>query len=207
MPSDASALRRLLRDGTRDLHDRTESAFVLGADDLTRDEYVAVLGRMLGLYASAEAALAPWAADLAHYGLDLPARRKVPHLRRDLDALTSDGANVDPAPNVSSVAHAFGVLYVLEGATLGGQLLRRRVEAQLHLTPAAGLAFLSAYGANVGPMWRAYGDALDRFDAALATSTRAAAHAAALAGARATFLAFERWVVAPTARRTAAVPA
>ncbi|GJG88823.1 heme oxygenase [Gemmatimonadetes bacterium T265] len=217
MSPDPSSLRAALRDGTRDLHDRTEAAFVLGAPGVTRAEYVAVLGRLLGLYASAEAALAPWASALAGYGLELAPRRKTPLLRRDFRAL--GGAPIGGAPvgrgpgaggpvvGIPTVAHAFGTLYVLEGSTLGGQLLRRRLAPALGLTPEAGLAFFSVYGADVGPMWRAFGEALDRFDTAAAPADRAAARGDALAGARAAFLAFERWVVAPTARPALAVPA
>jgi heme oxygenase len=100
---------------------------------------------------------------------------------------------------VPTLAHALGLLYVLEGATLGGQLLRRRLGPALGLTEERGLAFFTAYGAEVGPMWRAFADALARFDAATPAGERPAAHAAALDAARAAFVAFERDVVAPTA--------
>lgn len=190
-----------LRAGTRDLHDRTEAAFVLGGAGVTRAVYVDVLARLAGYYARAEAALAPWATPLAAVGLDLDARRKAPLLRRDLDVLGAGGAAPGPvvAPRMPSAAHALGVAYVLEGATLGGQLLRRRLGPALGLTPDAGLAFFGAYGAEVGPMWRAFTAALERFDAATPPHARPAAQAAAVAGARAAFLAFEREVVAPTA--------
>jgi heme oxygenase len=56
-------------------------------------------------------------------------------------------------------------------------------------------------------MWRAFGEALGRFEGGLADGARAAATASAVVGARATFAAFERWVVAPTARPTLAASA
>lgn len=205
MPSsDPSALRTVLRAGTRDLHDRTEAAFVLAAPDVTRADYTAVLARLLGLYTATEDALDAWAPPLAGYGLALGPRRRASLLRRDLQALGCSLVATTPRIHAPTIAHAFGTLYVFEGATLGGQLLRRRLGSALDLTPSAGLAFFSAYGDDVGPMWRAFGDALDRYDAALAPAHRDAAHADALAGARGAFLAFERWVVAPTARRAPA---
>ncbi|HEY0780653.1 MAG TPA: biliverdin-producing heme oxygenase, partial [Gemmatirosa sp.] len=200
-------LRTALRAGTRDLHDRTEAAFVLAADDLTRAEYAAVLARLLTLHSSAEGALDPWTGALAAYGVDLAARTRSPLLRRDLAALAPDDPpGRPPAAGITAPtpAHALGILYVLEGSTLGGQLLRRRIEARLGLTPATGLAFLTAYGTDVGAMWRAFSEALDRCDAALDPAARATTHAHAVAGARAAFLAFEREVVAPTARRPVA---
>jgi heme oxygenase len=208
-----SPLLAALRDGTRDLHDRTEAAFVLGeAARVTRPVYAEVLARLHDFYAAAEAALGAWAPALAAHGVDVAARHKAALLRRDLAALGSRPpalpggaapAGAFPAPAVPTAAHAFGLAYVLEGATLGGQLLRRRLGPALGLTPERGLAFFAAYGAEVGPMWRAFTAALDRFDRAAPAPDRPAARAAAVAGARAAFLAFERDVVAPTAVRAA----
>ena len=61
---------------------------------------------------------------------------------------------------------------MVEGATLGGQLLRRHLAPRLALTPERGLAYFAAYGDAVGPMWRAFGAAVARFDAALAPADR-----------------------------------
>lgn len=192
-----------LRAGTRDAHDRTEAAFVL-ADParVTVGVYVDVLSRLAAYHAAAEAALAPWADALATHGADPAARAKTPLLRRDLAALAGSGDVPDflaPPPAVPTPAHAFGLAYVLEGATLGGQLLRRQLGPALGLTPEHGLAFFAAYGADTGPMWRAFTAALERFDAAAAPEARATVHADAVRAARAAFLAFERDVVRPTA--------
>ena len=197
-----------LRAGTRDLHARSEAAFVLGGPAVTRAVYADVVERLMTFYAVAERTLAYWASALADCGLDLAARRKAPLLRRDLRVLgraLGPGADLGAATatalgaGLPSAAHAWGVLYVLEGATLGGQLLRRRLGPALGLTPARGLAFFAAYGDDVGPMWRAFTAALDRFDQSVPVPDRPAARAAAVAGARTAFLAFERDVVAPTA--------
>jgi heme oxygenase len=195
-----------LRAGTADLHARAEAAFVLGAPGVTRREYAAVLARLHAFYAAAEAAVATWADALAVYGLDLAPRRKAPLLARDLLALGERPAAAAAARplDLPTPAHVLGALYVLEGATLGGQLLRRRLGPALGLAPERGLAFFSAYGAAVGPMWRRFGEAVARFDAAAPEAEGPIVRAHAVAGARATFAAFEREVVLPTARPAAA---
>ena len=203
MLSDGPRLRDVLRTGTQDLHERSESAFVLAAPDVTRAEYGAVLVQLLAFHTAAESALAPWAPAFAALGLDLSAREKAPLLRQDLHALdvpVDASAAAPPTFALSTIAHALGAAYVLEGATLGGQLLRRRLGPALGLTPTAGLAFFTAYGDAIGAMWRAFGSALDHFDTALGPPERGAAHARALVGARDGFLTFERVVVRPTAR-------
>ncbi len=202
------ALLSTLRDGTSSLHTRTEAAFVLSAPSVTRAEYTGVLSHLFAFYHAAESALAPWASTLSPYGLALAERRKAPLLARDLRAL--GGSPVAPAVpplDLPSASHALGALYVTEGATLGGQLLRRRLGPSLGLTPSHGLAFLTAYGPAVGPMWKAFGAALERFDAALPSPERAGAHAHALDAARRTFETFEDAVVRPTARASLAVGA
>jgi heme oxygenase len=49
-----------------------------------------------------------------------------------------------------------GVLYVIEGATLGGQILRRIARDQLALEEHTGAGFLDIYGKATGMMWKAY---------------------------------------------------
>jgi heme oxygenase len=51
---------------------------------------------------------------------------------------------------------------VLEGATLGGQLIARHVIPLLGLAPDAGAAFFTSYGAEVGARWRSLGEFLRR---------------------------------------------
>jgi heme oxygenase (biliverdin-IX-beta and delta-forming) len=98
---------------------------------------------------------------------DYESRRKVPLLTRDLVAL---GASIDSVtclplcedvPDCPAPACAFGCLYVLEGATLGGRTLLPLVESRLGLSADSGAAFLASYGEQVGFMWRAFGASLD----------------------------------------------
>jgi heme oxygenase len=51
------------------------------------------------------------------------------------------------------VADALGYVYVIEGSTLGGQVVLRDLGTRLSLTPEES-AFLRSYGAEVGRMWR-----------------------------------------------------
>lgn len=50
---------------------------------------------------------------------------------------------------------------MLEGSTLGGQLLSELFEAKFQLSPAAGCSFFRNYGPQVGPMWRDFCRLLD----------------------------------------------
>jgi heme oxygenase len=96
---------------------------------------------------------------------DYEKRRKIPLLSRDLMALGLDSPalgrlpHCETLPDCGDAAAAFGCVYVIEGATLGGRTLLPLVQGRLGLT--SGTAFLASYGTEVGTMWRAFGVALD----------------------------------------------
>ncbi len=50
---------------------------------------------------------------------------------------------------------ALGCLYVLEGATLGGQVISRHL-AKLGIGPENGGRFFNGYGARTGEMWKSF---------------------------------------------------
>jgi len=111
------------------------------------------------LHAEAEAALAPWLQDLD--GLEFDARRRSHQLARDLVAVAGQARPAPEAPPVvASLGEALGRMYVLEGSTLGGRVIRKAVEGRGE--GMTGLSFLDPYGDQVGARWRAFLAVLDR---------------------------------------------
>ena len=88
---------------------------------------------------------------------DLPSRRGTIWLAQDLEALggTTLSASKATGPSIRSEAEAWGALYLLEGSTLGGQMITRMLQKQL---PAAAqkLTYFGGYGAQTGSMWKAF---------------------------------------------------
>lgn len=130
-------------------------------------EYQGHLVRMWGFCAGLESHLAD--EQFADVLPDYAARRKLPLLKRDLTALGLSSDTVDTLPicrklpDCSDTAAALGCVYVLEGSTLGGQTLLPVVESRLGLHAGHGAAFLASYGAEVGPMWKRFGQALEQW--------------------------------------------
>lgn len=184
-----------LKRGTRVEHERIERAVPLLTDELDRATYRRYLEKLLGFYDPLERALAqhPW----HHAGIDFEVRRKTELLLCDLRALGYDEAALAALarcaalPPLPDLPAALGCLYVLEGSTLGGQILSRHVAHRLGLGPAAGGAFLASYGKAVGPMWRALGERLAAFPCDEDTQDRM------VESARATFHTLERWLTVP----------
>lgn len=167
MPQPLSARLRL---ETRDAHDRIEANphFArLMAPDLTRQEYRALLARLFGHHAPAEASLAQ-AMALLPAGLDLPRRlSRTALMAGDLAALGFSPARVAALPRCAGIQlrrreQAWGLLYVLEGSSLGGQVIARHLEALLEIGPGTGAAGMVPHGAATGQLWREFKSMLDQ---------------------------------------------
>lgn len=158
-----SALERL-RAATRDAHERLDQrmdAIERLADPLLREE---LLARYAAFYLPADAMLAPHLDDVED--LDFGERSRAPLLSE-----ATPGAH-PPFPRPGSRGEALGLLYVLEGSTLGGRMIlreltRRGIEDRR-------LAFLDPYGAETGRRWRGFIEVLEREIAGDSVSATAA---------------------------------
>ena len=155
-----------LRAETRPRHDAIEAALELTSSALTLGTYRQTLTRFYGFYGPLEAGL--WAVGgWVERGLDLTERRKTPLLEADLRALGVANPQDLPVctdlPPHDTVAATFGCLYVLEGATLGGQVISPVLRKRLGVTPDTGGRFFDGYGDRTGPMWQAFRAALVAF--------------------------------------------
>lgn len=157
-----------LRDQTRTEHDAIEAALGLMAASLTLDTYRRTLERFYGYYRPVEEAVHA-AGGWDSRGLDLGEWRKTPLLEADLLVLGVDTPQRLPLclqlPSIVSAAGAFGALYVMEGATLGGQFISRHTRQTLGVTPEAGGRFFYGYGDRTGEMWQTFRAALVAFAA------------------------------------------
>lgn len=176
-----TSLRNLLHERTAPDHQALEDTPVMRAfagGHPSVPEYLDYLARQHRLHAPLERALAAWLPP------DWVAQRlrKAAWLRRDLRALgvPDDAAEAEITP-VASWAEALGVLYVLEGGTLGLQVVRKRLQADHPALHAAG-RFMVGYGPDTGRQWRAFVQVLEQLPPAQ--------WPAAVGAARSTFASF-----------------
>jgi heme oxygenase len=186
----ASGIMARLKAATRPEHDALEAALGLVGGGLTRDGYRRMLVQFYGYYRPLESAVqtvSGWGGG----GLDLGARRKTQLIGADLTALGVNSLEAislcSALPRVDTPAACFGCLYVMEGATLGGQVVSRHIRATLGVTPESGGRFFHGYGDRTGEMWRAFGAVLVGF--AADDNTQATIVAAAVA----TFQTLRHW--------------
>jgi heme oxygenase len=157
-----------LREQTQPSHKRLESRLDLLERVLSLDRYRALLARFYGFYVPVEASLERLCRSSLPE-LQYPQRRKAHLLVQDMEALGSSRAQIDALPlcqdlpTLHSFPQALGCLYVLEGSTLGGQIISRHLHGVHGLDAENCSAFFRSYGPQVGVMWRAFGAALDAY--------------------------------------------
>ncbi len=188
----APSLLEALRTGTALLHIALEKRLPFFSERLDAGWYQRLLQAYHGFYQPMEAAL--YDSGLIPEGFDQALRVKTPTLVSDLHALGVDAAVVQALPrcahlpSIDSPAACLGVLYVLEGATLGGQVLRREMIQRLAINADNGGAFLNVYGAETGRRWKDFLDYLGRQPLDTPAKQRA------VEAARSTFSCFEQWL-------------
>jgi heme oxygenase len=187
-PAGASLLRQQLKRETADLHRRLELAVGLLESELSLDRYRRVLEFFFGFYAPIEAGM----ARVASVGLPLRARAAL--LESDLLSVglsrreIADLPRCADLPPLSCAGELAGCLYVLEGACLGGQVIAPALRQQLGVAQGSGASFFIGDGEGTRARWSLFLGWLEDLVRA------GAAPAEIVASARATFLAFARWV-------------
>lgn len=208
-PGLASDPMACLRAATRAEHERAEKTSGFMRPDVTPEIYARWLRRLLRFHGAFEARLREQAPVIN--GIDLNERSKAPWLREDLAILGAAefdrGAGPDPEPDlgpdlepaigprfgaeaftelpsIATRAEAVGAMYVLEGSTLGGQVIVQSLRARLPNVQPEAFRFFSGYGERTREMWA-------QFSAAAREALRSADDVeAAVVSARKTFAAF-----------------
>ncbi len=149
-----------LKESTRDQHNALETVVDVLNKSFTSPDYRELLTKFYRFYSAIEPQLP--VSLLADAGFEVEPRLKTPLLERDLETLgVLAEVRALPAwtdiPSTANAAQAFGSIYVMEGATLGGQVITRHLKEHLGLTPDNGGAFFNSYGPMVGPMWKEFG--------------------------------------------------
>lgn len=100
----------------------------------------------------------------ANHLSDYNQRRKSAALAADIQALGGmpvAKASGNDLPLISNATEAFAALYVIEGSTLGGQIISQMMGRQLDLPNDVGLSFFKGYGDDTDCMWTAFKEALN----------------------------------------------
>ena len=182
-----------LKQATQTRHAALESRSILLDPSLSFTAYRNCLRRFFGYYAPLELVLLG-ANRWSDAGLATATWQKAPLLAQDLLTLGDTPDQLEQAPqcqslpDLSTTARVLGCLYVIEGATLGGQIVTRHLADTLAVTAQCGGAFFRGYGEHTGSRWKAFGTQLTAF------ASQSGSDDEIVASANETFETLDRWL-------------
>jgi heme oxygenase (biliverdin-IX-beta and delta-forming) len=165
---DENSILVQLKTRTAHQHQATEATVDLMRDDYTLQDYRHLLVRFYSFYKPFEEKMSE---SLAKHSVEFNhnERLNTPKLVADLVNLGMPETEIsqinlcDDLPNLDSTERIFGSLYVIEGSTLGGQVISRHLKGKFDLDETKGAAFFSGYGKETGKMWNGYREAVTNF--------------------------------------------
>lgn len=124
-------------------------------EDLTTRDYLKYLHLMHDVIKNLEDLVFP----LLYYEVaDLSQRIKTPLLEQDFNSLSYSKPQSTPVfkdlDKQISTAFALGMLYVIEGSTLGGRMIYKHIHKTLGYDNQSGAAYFSGYGEETGLFWK-----------------------------------------------------
>ncbi|MGB0177779.1 MAG: biliverdin-producing heme oxygenase [Owenweeksia sp.] len=158
MIKDHSLLAQL-KEHTQGLHDSVEEAMnseALMHPDFSKEEYRLLLKRLWWAHSTLEPALEDCNDIMQYPGLKAKQRlNKRSLLQKDLEELGVSPEEL-PATEAASLSaeECWGALYVLEGSTLGGAMIYKKLSEQEGTDFP--LRFYGAYGRDTGAMWSSF---------------------------------------------------
>lgn len=180
-------LHHLLRAHTHASHQAVEKQLLVKIKLIrTLADYAAVLKMIYGFYAPLEQGIESYIS--SESSIELPQRRKASKALDDLCFIgdAGDVAICEEIPAIQSFHQALGVLYVLEGSTLGGTVLSRMIRNQIEIADS-GLSFFLGYGEHTMVMW-------EKFKSHLAGPFSELEKAEVISSAEDTFITFKKWI-------------
>lgn len=146
-----------LRNATADSHTKLEALPVsmsIMNPDVTNNEYSLYLSLMQDVVWDAEQNVYPVLSTIIN---DLQARKKHHFINHDLQTLGVTQSADYSAPFSSSgpysPAFSLGIMYVVEGSSLGGRVILKNIKAALGHDEDAGARYFAGYGGQTGSQW------------------------------------------------------
>lgn len=149
-----------LKTETAQLHKETEEVSFgakIMSGTLTPAEYAVIIEKNYILHALVEKALKDYTALNNVEGLDIADRYKTDSLIADMSLL---GKELPSLPNanitINSLEEALGMMYVLEGATLGGAYILKALVRTPSMQDVKTYNYYGVYGDTIGPKWKTF---------------------------------------------------
>lgn len=146
-----------LRLSTSPLHKQLESvplSQVIVSPEITVQKYAEYLLVMECIVRDVEAKVYPV---VSNFISDINQRKKLSSIQDDLKVLGFSVLNETTAFDTDfEIPFALGIVYVMEGSTLGGRVILKNIEKQLGFNADDGAKYFSGYKGNTGSLWKSF---------------------------------------------------
>lgn len=184
-------LTEKIKAATQQYHQETEKILVSKLKNMrSANDYSNILKLFYGFFGGLEEQIGQYinSSNLKDYS----ERRKAAALANDLQALDNTlppKATGKQLPVIENELQAFGALYVIEGSTLGGQIISKMVQQHLDINDSQGISFFKGYGEDTGKKWAGFQQLLNTI------ATNDADQNELITAANDTFAKFRDWMV------------
>ena len=166
-------------------HQSSEKKMMLALKKIeTHEDYIRMLARLYGFYTPLEDLIRRYPTLLP----DLPERFRAHHLLADIrhsGHLIPTLEVCQDLPVIDSIEKALGALYVLEGSTLGGQIIAGIITHRLGRS--ASVTFFNSYGSETEKKWQSLKNNLNQ-------PRTEEEQAIIIDAAKDTFITFKNWI-------------
>lgn len=183
-----------LREETRLEHKLVEAACRLPNGVQNLSDYKKCLLNFYGIIHPLEQHIATF-SKWENMGLYLQKLVRTPDLKKDLRLMNVNPklwrkASVHALPSLPEIPFALGALYVLEGSTLGGQIIMSVLKEKMSTPLGIPCGFFTGRGETTGLLWRQFCTILDAYGEQFPET-----HSDVTEGAKRTFNAIASWFV------------
>ncbi|MBV8328732.1 biliverdin-producing heme oxygenase [Chryseobacterium sp.] len=152
-----------LKQNTADYHDAAEKLFnseKIFNKTFTLEDYKKIIHTNYLMLLHSEDQIFSSLSDKYSQKLQLNERKKLYLIEKDLKSLSLDNQEITNPLELNNEHEAFGAMYVIEGSTLGGNVIAKQLSKTEGFDEVT-FNFFGCYQENTGPMWKSFKEVLD----------------------------------------------
>ncbi|RED19726.1 heme oxygenase [Flavobacterium cutihirudinis] len=155
-------LKTQTADSHKKLEDLPVSASIM-SPEMKIEDYTFYLNLMHDVHNDTEALIFPFFTNLLE---DLEQRKKKHLIENDLSFLNAKKSDAEKVFHTEGISAAFalGILYVVEGSTLGGRFILKNVSKRPELSGDQGVSYFNGYGDKTGSFWKSFLSFLSEYE-------------------------------------------
>ena len=152
-----------LKQNTAEFHDAAERLFnseKIFNKTFTLDDYKKIIHTNYLMLLHSEDKIFSNLSDRFSEKLQLRDRKKLPLIEKDIASLALTNQTASHELEFANESEALGAMYVIEGSTLGGNVIAKQLSKTEGFDNIT-FNFFGCYQENTGPMWKNFKEVLD----------------------------------------------